>query len=122
MSPSLRRAVYAVSFETLGLVLSTAFLMAVTEADIGAAGSLSVAAGLVALSWNYLYNWLFELWEARQATRGRPLGRRLLHGILFEGSLSALMLPLMMWWLSTDLWTALTAEIGLMALWGVYTI
>ncbi len=122
MNPSLRRVIYAVSFESVGLVLSTAFMMVVTDAGIGAAGSLSVVAGLIALGWNYIFNWIFEIWEARQTKRGRPLGRRLVHGFLFEASLTLLMLPLLIWWLSAGFWTALGAEIGLLALWGVYTV
>lgn len=122
MTPNLRRILYAVSFEGVGLVLSTGFMMAATGAGVAAAGSLSVAAGLIALCWNYVFNWMFERWEARHAPRGRPFAIRLVHGVLFEGSLTLLMVPLLIWWLSTDLWTALGAEIGLLALWGLYTI
>jgi uncharacterized membrane protein len=122
MNPHLRRILFAVTFETFGLILSTTFMMAATGAGVSEAGSLSVAAGLIALGWNYGFNWLFEIWEDRRPTRGRPIGRRILHGVLFEVSLTVIMLPLLMWWLATNIWTALAAEVGLVAAWGIYTI
>jgi uncharacterized membrane protein len=76
----------------------------------------------VALSWNYVYNAAFELWEARQAARGRSLARRLAHSAGFELGLVVLLVPLIAWWLDVTLWQALLADLGLMAFFFFYTM
>lgn len=47
--------------------------------------ALAVVMSAVVLGWNYVFNALFESWEARQRVKGRSLGRRLAYGAGFEG-------------------------------------
>lgn len=76
----------------------------------------------IALTWNYLFNTLFERWEARQSVRGRSLTRRLMHGVGFEGGLVVMLVPLMAFWLNTSLLNAFVAELGFLAFFFVYAI
>lgn len=121
MTPARRKIVYAVSFETLGTLLATAFLWLVSEASAASSFALSVLTASVALGWSYAFNTLFEAWESRQAVKGRSTARRTAHAILFEVGLVTLLLPLMAWWLQVSLWQALVYEAGLIALFLVYT-
>jgi uncharacterized membrane protein len=121
MSPLRRKILYAVSFETLGTLVAALGLMLMARTDAGTSLALSVIAATVALGWSYLFNTLFEAWEARQPVRGRPPARRIVHAVLFEGGLVLILVPIMAWWLRVTLAQALVYEAGLIALFLVYT-
>jgi uncharacterized membrane protein len=121
MTPLTRKITYAISFETFGIILSTAYLLLLSDASPKNSVILSVAGATIALAWNFVFNLAFEAWEARQPIKGRPLALRTAHAMLFEVGLTALMVPLMAWWLDVSLLTALTLEIGLILLFVTYT-
>lgn len=83
-------------------------------------GTLAILMSLIAISWNVLFNALFERWEARQARRARNLRRRLLHAAGFEGGLAIILVPVMAWWLDIDALTALLADLGLLVFFFFY--
>ncbi len=83
-------------------------------------GTLAILLSLIAMSWNVLFNALFERWEARQARRARNLRRRLLHAAGFEGGLAIILVPVMAWWLDIDALTALLADLGLLVFFFFY--
>ena len=122
MTPTTRRVVQALLYEAIaiavvGPVLSLAF-------DKPATSTLGLAVVLsgMALTWNYVFNWLFERWESRQTVRGRSFARRLAHGAGFEGGLVVILLPVMSLWLDISLLTALLANLGLLAFFFFYAI
>lgn len=121
MTPARRKLVYAVVFETLGTVVASVYLWLVSDADPASSFALSVLTATIALCWSYVFNSLFEAWEAQQATRGRSLARRTAHALLFEGGLVLICIPVMAWWLQVGLLEALIYEAGLIALFIVYT-
>jgi uncharacterized membrane protein len=121
MGPVARKLVYAISFETLGTVVATLGLLAMSDASVGQSFSLSVIAATVALCWSYAFNSVFEAWEARQPKRGRPWQRRALHALLFEGGLVVILVPVVAFWLDVGLRQALHYELGLIVLFIVYT-
>src|SRR3954470_4584555 len=122
MSPKARRVLQAVLYELfaiafVGPVLSVAFDKPPTS-TLGLAFVLSS----IALTWNYLFNAIFERWESRQAVRGRSLARRLAHGIGFEGGLAVILIPVMSLWLDISAFGAFVANLGLLAFFFVYAI
>lgn len=121
MSPARRKIIYAVSFETLGTLLATGALMLMSDAEAGSSLVLSVLTATIALSWSFVFNTVFEAWEARQPVRGRSLKRRTAHALLFEGGLVLICIPVMAWWLQVGYLEALVYEAGLIALFIVYT-
>ena len=121
MSPALRKILYAVSFEILGVAVASAGLLAMSEASAGQSISLSILAASLALAWSFVFNSLIERWEARQSRRGRSLGRRSAHAILFEGGLMVILVPITAWWLRVGLWQAMVYEAGLIGLFILYT-
>lgn len=121
MRPALRKVIYAVSFETLGVAVASAGLLAMSDASVGQSVSLSVVTATVALCWSYIYNSLFEAWEARQTVRGRSFARRSAHALIFEGGLVLILVPVMAWWLRVGLLEALIYEAGLIVLFIAYT-
>ncbi len=122
MSPTTRRVVQAILYEIgavsfVGPALSWGF-----DQPVGESLALALLMSAIALGWNYVFNGLFEAWEARQAVKGRSARRRLVHGIGFEGGLAILLVPLAAWWLQTTLLAALLAEMVLLAFFFVYAI
>ena len=116
MSPARRKIIYAVSFETLGTLVASVYLWLVSDADAGSSLALSVLTATIALSWSYVFNTIFEAWEARQPVKGRSLKRRTAHALLFEGGLVLICIPVMAWWLRVGYLEALVYEAGLIAL------
>ena len=121
MTPTRRKIIYAVSFETLGTLLASVALMLMSDADAGSSLVLSALTATIALSWSFVFNTVFEAWEARQPVKGRSLKRRTVHALLFEGGLVLICIPVMAWWLQVGYLEALVYEAGLIALFIVYT-
>ncbi|WP_298233401.1 PACE efflux transporter [uncultured Azohydromonas sp.] len=116
-----RRVVYVTLYEAIAIVLAGAGFMAMSDADLRHAGSLSVLSSAVAVLWNVAFNHAFEWWEARQPVRGRSLRRRLAHALGFEGGLAAMLVPVMAWWLDVSLWHAMAMDLGLVLFFLAYT-
>jgi uncharacterized membrane protein len=121
MSPTRRKIIYAISFETLGTLVASVALLLMSEASAAASLVLSILTATIALCWSYLFNTVFEAWEARQPVKGRSLRRRTVHALLFEGGLVLICIPVMAWWLQVGYLEALVYEAGLIALFILYT-
>lgn len=120
-NPTLRRILYATSFEVGGVVLSTGLLLFMAETTAGASLAFSVIASTVAMLWNLAFNAMFEAWEARQPVRGRNFKRRTAHALLFEAGLVLALLPVTAWWFSVTLLQALVYEGVLIVAFLAYT-
>lgn len=120
-SPTLRRILYATSFEAGGILLSSALLLMMAETTAGSSFAFSVLASTVAMLWNLSFNAMFEAWEQRQPIRGRSLMRRTAHALLFEAGLVLALLPLTAWWFSVSLMQALAYESVLIVAFLIYT-
>lgn len=121
MTPTRRKIIYAVSFEPLGTLVATLGLMVMSDAKPLQSLTLSVIGATIALCWSYLFNTVFEAWEARQPVKGRSALRRAVHALLFEGGLVLISVPIMAWGLGVGLVEAAAYEAGLIVLFIVYT-
>jgi uncharacterized membrane protein len=116
-----RKVVYVSLFELFAVALTSSFLMLLAGHDAAHSGVAAIASSTVAVVWNFIYNGMFEAWEARQATRGRSVARRVAHAIGFEGGLVVILVPLFAWWLNITLWEALVLDVGLVVFFMIYT-
>ncbi|MDG9922918.1 MULTISPECIES: PACE efflux transporter [unclassified Pseudomonas] len=114
MQGAKRKVVQALLYELIGALFVSPVIAFAFDESMVYSGTLALLLSLVALSWNMLFNGLFEYWEARQKRRTRTLGRRLLHSLGFEGGLALMLVPLMAWWLDISWWQALVADLGLL--------
>ena len=71
MTPTRRKILYAVSFETLGTIVGSLGLLVMSDANPSTSFVVSLIGATVALCWSYFFNTLFEAWEARQPRKGR---------------------------------------------------
>ena len=122
MSPTTRRVVQAALYESIAIAVVTPTLTLAFSHPPGSAFVLSAVMSTIALAWNYVFNSLFERWEARQTVKGRSLARRVAHGVGFEGGLAIILMPVMAYWLDISLWAAFVADLGLLAFFFVYTV
>jgi uncharacterized membrane protein len=114
MQGAKRKVVQALLYELVGALFVSPVIAFAFDESMVYSGTLALLLSLVALSWNMLFNSLFEYWEARQARRTRTVGRRLLHSLGFEGGLALMLVPLMAWWLDISWLQALVADLGLL--------
>jgi len=122
MSPVQRRVLQAVLYEAIAVAMVGPTVAWMFATSLQSSALLALAMSSIALAWNYVFNALFERWEARQAVKGRSLGRRLQHGIGFEGGLVLFLVPLMALWLNISLLEALIADLAILAFFFVYAI
>ena len=116
-----RKVVYVSLFELFAVALTSSFLMLLAGHYATHSGVAAIASSTVAVVWNFIYNGLFEAWEARQATRGRSVARRIAHAVGFEGGLVVILVPLFAWWLEITLGEALVLDVGLVVFFMIYT-
>ena len=122
MSPSTRRVLQALLYEAIAIAVVGPVLSLAFDKSPTSTFGLAVVLSTVALTWNYVFNWIFERWESRQSVRGRSFARRLAHGAGFEGGLVIILLPVMSLWLDISLTTAFLANLGLLVFFFFYAI
>lgn len=122
MTPIRRRVVQAVLYEVVAIIAVGPVLGLLFDKPMASSLGLAALLSTIALTWNYVFNAIFEAWESRQTSRTRTPARRILHGLGFEGGLVFLLVPVMAWGLDTTLLAAFLANLGLMAFFFVYAI
>ncbi len=122
MNPKIRRIVQAVLYEIGAILFVSPVLGVVFKKPTSSTFFLAVILSTIALSWNYIFNTLFERWESKQVIKGRSFTRRLAHGIGFEGGLTLFVVPVMAVWLETSLIAAFLANLALLSFFFVYAI
>jgi uncharacterized membrane protein len=122
MTPITRRVLQAGLYELIAIAVVGPVLGLAFDKPQASTFGLAVVLSTIALAWNYVFNWLFERWESRQAVRGRSLARRLAHGIGFEGGLAVILVPVMSLWLEISPAEAFVANLGLLVFFFFYAI
>ena len=115
-----RRVVYVSLYEGIAITLTAAVLAALGHGPMDSLVA-SVGASVLAVTWNLIFNAMFESWERRQAVKGRSIRRRVAHAIGFEGGLVLSMVPFFAWWLEVGLWEAFVMDLGFITFFLVYT-
>jgi uncharacterized membrane protein len=122
MKPITRRVLQAVLYEVFAIAFVGPVLGLAFEKPMASTMGLAVVLSTIALTWNYLFNWMFEKWESRQVVKGRSFARRLAHGAGFEGGLVIILVPVMSAWLDISPWGAFVANLGLLLFFFFYAI
>ena len=94
-----RKLVYVTAYEIIGMAISALGLALLSGHAPSSTGPLAVVITTIAVSWNFIYNYVFEWWESRQASRARTLKRRILHAVGFQLTLVVYLIPLIAWWM-----------------------
>lgn len=115
-----RRVVYLTLFEGIAILITGSSFASLSGSGMNRAGAAAVFSSLIAVGWNFVYNLLFERWEARQTKRGRSVARRLAHAVGFEGGLVVFLVPMIALTLQVSLIEAFVMDIGLSVFFLVY--
>jgi uncharacterized membrane protein len=110
----------ALLFEVLAIAICAplgAWLLGYPLAHIG---WLTLMISLIAMSWNMLFNLMFDRAQ-RRAGFDRTMLARALHAVLFEVGLLLAIVPLAAWWLGIGLWQAFVLDIGIALFFLPYT-
>lgn len=119
----LDRLRYALLFEGILIVIFTLAMASLFSHGVLSMGTLSVILSLIALLINFVYNYVFDMFDVRHGRIPTERSRnwRIVHAIGFEATLVLCNLPLLMWWMEWNLWTALSVDVVAMAVVVVYT-
>lgn len=116
-----RRIVYVSSYEVIGMIISSVGLAILAGDSVEHTGPLSVMITTIAVTWNFIYNVLYEKWEARQSSNIRTVKRRVGHAIGFQLSLVLFLIPLIAWWMNITLIAAFWLDVAFIIIIPIYT-
>jgi uncharacterized membrane protein len=122
MQGTRRKIVQAISYEVLALLVVAPFLFWLFDNSLLLSGAVAVATSLIAVSWNMLFNSIFERWEARQTKPQRTFRRRVLHALGFELGLLLFTTPLLAYGLDISWWQALLGDLAILLFYLVYAL
>ena len=114
---------HAISFEILGILIATPLAAFAFGLHAGDSAVIVVGSATVAMGWNYLFNLIFD--RAMDRFTGTTLkspAQRVLHAVLFELGLLAMLMPLIALYLGISLWHALLLDLGFALFYMVYAL
>ncbi|WP_109418948.1 PACE efflux transporter [Proteus terrae] len=121
LKPRPRKLVYAITFETLAILLSTVLLAILSQSQSHNSLPVAIAVSVIALIWNYIFNSFFELIESKLRIKKRTVMVRLTHAISFELGLFFFTIPLYMWWYNVGFIKAISMELTILVFFFIYT-
>ncbi len=116
-----RRIVYVSSYEIIGMIISSVGLAILAGDSVEHTGPLSVMITTIAVTWNFIYNILYEKWEAKQSSHIRTVKRRVGHAIGFQLTLVLFLIPLISWWMDISLIAAFWLDVAFINIIPIYT-
>lgn len=111
----------AVLFELIGLVLITplgAWAFGHPMDDIGV---IAIGGATIAAVWNYLFNLGFDhVLKRMNGDSHKTIAARIIHALLFELGLLAVLMPFIAWYLSVSLLEAFVMDVSFAAFYMIY--
>lgn len=123
MRSPLDRLRHALIFEILALALIVplgAVAFGIPMHDFGVVGLVSAT---LATLWNIVYNYAFDVALRHLTDTTKKTGViRVLHAVLFEIGLLAVLMPFIAWYLGISLWQALVMDLTLALFYIIYAL
>jgi len=116
-----RRIIYVSTYEVIGLSISSLGLALLSGAQLSHTGPLAFLITTVAVSWNLIYNVIFETWEKRQTSYKRTIKIRIIHAVGFQLTLVIFIIPLIALWMNISLLEAFILDVALIVIIPIYT-
>lgn len=117
----MERCFLAILFEVLALLICVPVMSWVLTVSFVHAGTLTLMISLVAMTWNVIFNIVFDRIEGHLRWQ-RTFPVRMLHAVTFEAGLILAVVPLAAWWLGIGLLKAFVLDIGLVLFFLPYTL
>lgn len=115
------RLFHMLLFEAIALVILSILAVVVTGENAAKMTGLAALLSVIAMIWNYIFNWLFDrvFGEDRLS---RTLGMRIFHGAIFELGIVFLTFPVIMIVLEKGFLDVLILDIGVVLFFFIYAI
>jgi uncharacterized membrane protein len=110
-----------VLFELIALIIMATLATLITGNDASKMTGLAVTMSLLAMAWNYIFNYGYDKIFGADRTK-RTAKTRILHGLGFELGLMFVSLPVLMWALQLSFWTVLVMDISMVIFFVLYAI
>lgn len=115
------RVLHMVLFELIALMLMTTLATWVTGHGATEMAGLAVTLSLIAMVWNYAYNYGYDHLFGSDRSK-RTFTTRILHGLGFEFGMMILTIPVLMWVLQLGFWSVLVMDFGVALFFVLYAI
>ncbi len=115
------RIVHMILSEVVALAIAGFVVIVIYEQDIGKVSFFGIAMSLLSMIWIYGYNAIFDMVFSGDRL-DRSAAVRVLHGVLFEITLTMVSTPFLMYLFDLGFWESLLANVGIMTLFMIYTI
>ena len=103
-------------FEMIALAIVAVGGSWLLNRPVGTIGTLGLMFSALAMGWNFVFNWLFDLWDGKyRAFAHRGFVVRAVHATLFELGMVVAGVFLVAWWLDISYWHAFIIDIGFSA-------
>lgn len=115
------RLIHTILFEIFALSIFVPLVLIVTNKDASSLTMMSLLISLVAMVWNYIYNWGFDhVYGSNRSSRSIMM--RFGHGFGFELGMVAASFPVIMWMLNLDWLAVLIMDLGAVLFFLAYAI
>ena len=112
---------HTILFELIALAIVSFGAAWITGHPVHSMGALSLMFSLIAMAWNFAFNWMFDLWDLKYRNMApRGPGLRAVHAILFEAVMLIVGIFVTAWWLVIGYWEALILDLGFSAFFLIY--
>jgi len=115
------RIIHAMLFEIMLITIFTFALHYITHQGIGKAFTLVISLSVIAVVWNFIFNFIFDKY-VKGAREKRTFKIRSIHAILFEIGLIFPTLPLIAYSLKISLLEAFIMDIGFIIFVLIFTV
>ncbi|NOJ25147.1 PACE efflux transporter [Vibrio coralliilyticus] len=115
------RILHMVLFELVALILMATLATLITGNGAGKMAGLAIALSLIAMGWNYIYNYGYDKVFGSDRSK-RTAKVRILHGLGFELGMMIISFPVLMWALQLGFWSVLVMDIGVVIFFVLYSI
>ena len=114
MRTGLDRLRQALMYEGIALVVVTPLASMLLDQQMQTMGLFTIGMSLLAMSWNGLFNWLFDhgLVAVGRPVQPRGVGVRVVHAVLYEAGLFGAAIPFAMVVLDLNFWEGFAAQTG----------
>ena len=108
------RVIHMLGFEFFALIIFAPLAALVLNKGLFEIASFGVIASVIAMLWNFIYNYMFDSAEKKLGKDRfrRSIMLRIFHALLFELGLLIATIPLVAFWLNMTLWQAFIVDIA----------
>ncbi len=116
-----RVVVYVLLYEVFAITLNSLLLHFLSNEDSHGSVLVAIVISFIAMSWNYIYNIIFQWGESFLKITKRTALIRSVHSVIFEMGLFIFTIPLYCYWYGVTIMKAFQMEFSILVFFLVYT-